>query len=195
MRPRRAHLSQRGELVKNPWRTLSTKLVYENPWIRVREDRVVRPDGNEGVYSVVSPRGVAVKVVALDAQQRVHLVRQYRYPTNFPSWEIPGGAAEPGEQPLDVARRELREEAGLEADDFTQLGGRIQTNNSILDELGFLFLARGVRQAGAPKPDPEEAFEQRTLPFEEALALADAGEIEDVMTLIGLMRTARLLGR
>lgn len=179
--------------MKNPWRTLATKLVYENSWIRVREDRVIRPDGNEGIYSVVSPRGAAVKVVALDDAQRLFLVRQYRYPTDFPSWEIPGGAAEPGEQPLDVARRELREEAGLEAQEFTQLGGRIQTNNSILDEVGYLFLARGAHRVGAPKPDPEEAFEQRMLPLDEALALVDAGEIEDVMTLIGLMRAARLL--
>jgi 8-oxo-dGTP pyrophosphatase MutT (NUDIX family) len=181
--------------VKNPWQTLETKLIYENPWIRVREDRVVRPDGKPGIYSVVSPRGVAVKVVALDTEQRVHLVRQYRYPTDFPSWEIPGGAAEPGEDPLEVARRELLEEAGIAARSFTQLGGRIQTNNSIMDETGFLFLARDLYDGGGPQPDPEEQFEQRLLPFDEALAMVDGGEIEDVMTLIGLMRLGRLLGR
>lgn len=181
--------------MKNPWRTLSSKLVYQNPWIRVREDRVIRPDGNEGIYSVVSPRGVAVKVVALDARERVHLVRQFRYPTSFPSWEIPGGAAEPGEEPREVAMRELREEAGIEARSLVQLGGRIQTNNSIMDEVGFLFLARDLVDAGGPCPDPEEQFEQAVLPFDEALALAERGEIEDVMTLIGLMRTARLLRR
>ena len=181
--------------MKNPWRTLDSKVVYQNPWIRVREDRVIRPDGKEGIYGVVSPRGVAVKTVALDAQQRVHLVRQYRYPTDFPSWEIPGGAAEPGESPIEVAKRELREEAGLEAHAFVQLGGRIQTNNSILDEVGFLYLARDVVRVGDPEPDPEESFEQRSLPFDEALALVDQGEIEDVMTIIGLLRAARALGR
>jgi 8-oxo-dGTP pyrophosphatase MutT (NUDIX family) len=181
--------------VKNPWQTVSSKLVYENRWIRVREDRVIRPDGNPGLYSVVSPRGVAVKIVALDERDRVHLVRQYRYPTDFPSWEIPGGAAEAGESPLEVARRELREEAGIDARSFVQLGGRIQTNNSILDEVGYLFLARELVDGGGPRPDPEEAFEQRLLPFEEALELADRGEIEDVMTLVGLLRAERLLRR
>ena len=181
--------------MKNPWRTLATRVVYENPWIRVREDKVVRPDGKEGIYSVVSPRGVAVKIVALDAEQRIHLVRQYRYPTDFPSWEIPGGAAEGGESPIEVAKRELREEAGIEARSFEQLGGRIQTNNSILDEVGYLFLARDLITGGAPEPDPEEAFEQRALPFEEALAMVERGEIEDVMTVVGLMRAARALGR
>jgi len=178
--------------VKNPWKTLASRSVYENPWIRVREDRVIRPDGNEGIYSVVSPRGLAVKVVAIDAQERVHLVGQHRYPTDMLSWEIPGGAAEPGEPPLVTAQRELREEAGLEARTWTQLGGRIQTNNSIMDELGFLYLARDLVSVGAPSPDAEEAFVQRLVPFAEALRMSDAGEIEDVMTLIGLMRVARL---
>jgi 8-oxo-dGTP pyrophosphatase MutT (NUDIX family) len=178
--------------MKNPWRTLATKVVYENPWIRVREDRVIRPDGKESIYGVVSPRGIAVKTVALDAQRRVHLVGQYRYPTEFASWEIPGGAAEAGESPLEVAKRELREEAGLEARDWTQLGGRIQTNNSILDEVGFLFLARELVVCD-PDPDPEELFEHRVLPLDEALALLDGGQIEDVMTVIGLMRAERFL--
>jgi 8-oxo-dGTP pyrophosphatase MutT (NUDIX family) len=186
-------LTRKAETMKNPWQTLSTQRVYENAWLSVREDRVVRPDGQQGIYGVVSPRGVAVKVVALDAQQRVHLVGQFRYPTQFASWEIPGGAAEHGEQPLDVAKRELLEEAGLGSDSWVQLGGRIQTNNSIMDEIGYVFLARDVFAAGAPRPDPEEAFEQRVLPLSEALALLDAGEIEDVMSVIGLLRLARLI--
>lgn len=181
--------------MKNPWQTLASRSVYENAWLRVREDRVVRPDGNEGIYSVVSPRGVAVKVVALDEQMRVRLVGQFRYPTQFASWEIPGGAGEPGESPLAAAQRELREEAGLAAREWTQLGGRIQTNNSILDETGYVFLARDVYEVGGPRPDPEEAFEQRTLPFSEALELAERGEIEDVLTLLGLLRAERALLR
>jgi 8-oxo-dGTP pyrophosphatase MutT (NUDIX family) len=179
--------------MKNPWKTLSTRRVYENRWMSVREDRVLRPDGQEGLYGVVSPRGIAVKIVALDSAERVHLVGQFRYPTQFASWEIPGGAAEPGESPLEVAKRELLEEAGIASHAWTQLGGRIQTNNSIMDETGFLFLARDVFAAGGPRPDAEEAFEQRVLPLSEALALVDAGEIEDVMSVVGLLRLSRML--
>lgn len=174
------------------WKTLSTRPVYENPWIRLREDRVLRPDGNEGIYSVVSPRGLAVKVVALDAERRVHLVGQHRYPTDMLSWEIPGGAAKPAESALEAGMRELREEAGIAARSWRPLGGRLQPNNSIMDELGYLFLATDLTVLAGPEPDAEEAFVQRVVPFDEALRMVDDGEIEDAMTLLGLLWVERL---
>jgi 8-oxo-dGTP pyrophosphatase MutT (NUDIX family) len=179
--------------MRNPWRTLASRVVYENPWIRVREDRVIRPDGNEGIYGVVMPHSVAVKMVALYDDQRVHLVGQYRYPTNSFSWEIPGGATKPGESTTDAARRELREEAGLGAHRLEQLGGRVTTNNSILSEIGYVYLARDLYDCGGPTPDADEAFEQRTVSLDEALGMVDSGEIEDVLSLVALMRMARLM--
>src|SRR5689334_3670051 len=94
----------------NPWKTLRSRPVYENAWIKVREDEVVRPDGKPGIYGVISPQGYAIGVVPLHEDGTVTLVGQFRYPMNEYSWEIPEGACPFDEAPVDAARRELREE-------------------------------------------------------------------------------------
>src|SRR5262245_17307219 len=99
---------------KNPWTTLSSRTVYDNLWIRVREDQVTRPDGQPGIYGVVHFKNLAVGVLAIDAEGFVHLVGQYRYVLNRYSWEIPEGGCPQGEDPLAAARRELAEETGLQ---------------------------------------------------------------------------------
>src|SRR5205085_1690176 len=138
--------SQRG-----PWRVLGTRPIYENPWIRVREDRVIRPDGQPGIYSVVEFQP-AVGIVALTENEQIYLVGQYRYPTETYSWEFVSGYCEPGEDLLEAAKRELREEAGLTATEWTALG-HSEISNSSTDQVGYIYLARGLT-AGEPHPDP-----------------------------------------
>src|SRR5215213_8892259 len=99
----------------NPWTTLDTRVVYENPWIVVREDRILRPDGQPGIYGVVHFKNTAVGVLPVDERGRVWLVGQYRYPLGEYSWEIPEGGGPESEAPEETARRELREETGLTA--------------------------------------------------------------------------------
>ncbi|NDC38040.1 MAG: NUDIX hydrolase, partial [Proteobacteria bacterium] len=95
----------------NPWKTLSSKVMYQNPWISVREDQVIRPDGSPGIYGVVETK-VATGVVALTPEHKVILVGQYRYPLQQYSWEIVEGGAEHGEDPFVAIQRELEEEVG-----------------------------------------------------------------------------------
>jgi 8-oxo-dGTP pyrophosphatase MutT (NUDIX family) len=102
------------------WHTRTSRTVYENPWIRVREDEVTRPDGSEGIFGVVDLQNEAAFVVALDESDRVLLVHIDRY-TVGSSWEIVSGGTD-GEDPLVAARRELLEEAGLEADEWVEAG-------------------------------------------------------------------------
>jgi hypothetical protein len=97
----------------NPWTTLSSRPVYDNPWIRVREDQVLRPDGLPGIYGVVQFKNRAVGVLPIDGEGRIWLVGQYRYPLKAYSWEIPEGGSGPSETPEATAHRELREETGL----------------------------------------------------------------------------------
>jgi 8-oxo-dGTP pyrophosphatase MutT (NUDIX family) len=174
----------------NPWRTLSSRVVYENAWIKVREDQVIRPDGEPGIYGVVTPTGVATGVIALGDDDQVTLVGQFRYTLSDYSWEIVEGGAQPGEEPMDAAKRELGEEAGLVASRWRALGGPVHLSNCFTDEAGYLFVAEGLSDV-EPDPDGTERLALRTVPLAEALEMVDRGEITDAMSVIGLLRLAR----
>jgi ADP-ribose diphosphatase len=173
----------------NPWQTLSSREIYQNPWLRLREDAVVRPDGQPGIYGVVETRA-ATGVVAIDAEGLVVLVGQYRYPTERYSWEIIQGGAEPGEEPLAAIKRELREEGGLAAGRWELLGAGIQLSNCFSDEIGYLYLARDLEDMGPPEPDGTEVLALKRIPFAEAVGQALNGEISDGMSVMGLLRAA-----
>lgn len=177
----------------SPWTTLATRLIYTNTWMTVREDRVLRPDGREGIYGVMEARP-ATGVVALTDQLEVWLVGQWRYPTGNYSWEIIEGGADPGELPEEAARRELLEEAGLSARDWELLGGEVHLSNCITAERAWIYLARGLALESAPTPEATERLQLRRVPLVEALRRIDSGEIVDAVSVIGLLRAARRLG-
>ncbi len=174
----------------NPWQTLSTRIVYENPWIRVREDQVIQPDGAPGIYGVVEFHG-CVGVLPIDADGNVHLVGQYRYPLQQYSWEIPEGGCHVGEEPLQAAQRELREELGLEADSL-ELLGTSHLSNSVSDEIAYFYLATNLTQHEA-RPEGSEQLEHRIVPFAEALRMVLHGEITDSLSQIAILQYAALL--
>ncbi len=167
----------------NPWTTLSSRVVYENAWIGVREDAVVRPDGERGIYGVVHFKNRAVGVLAVEGGE-IYLVGQYRYPLGRYSWEIPEGGCPEGEEPLDAARRELEEETGLRAADWRRLG-EAYLSNSVSDELAIWFLATGLTQ-GEMRPEGSEQLRVRRVPLEEALRMALSGEMTDSVSLLAL---------
>lgn len=176
----------------NPWKTLESREVYKNAWIRVREDQVIRPDGHAGIYGVVETR-LATGVVALTDAQEVYLVGQYRYTMEQYSWELPEGGSDEGEDALAAAKRELQEETGLMAREWTPLGGEIHLSNCHSSERAYLFLARGL-EVGEATPDGTEVLAVKKVPLREALDMANKGEIQDAMTLLGLHRVAQYLG-
>ena len=169
----------------NPWRTLSSEPVYDNAWIRVREDQVIRPDGRPGIYGVVHMKNRAVGVVPLHDDGTVTLVGQYRYTLDTYSWEIPEGGCPPGEDPLATAHRELLEETGLRAAEVRPLGGELHLSNSICDELGYLFVATGLTQGDAD-PEGTEKIAVRRVPFQKALDMALNGQINDHLSVTAL---------
>jgi 8-oxo-dGTP pyrophosphatase MutT (NUDIX family) len=171
---------------QSPWRRLARRTAYENAWVTVWHDDVLRPDGEPGIYGVVHYRNLAVAVVALDAEDRVVLVGQYRYTLDAWSWEIPEGGVPLGDDPLDGARRELREETGFEAAEWHELG-RIHLSNSVSDEAGILYLATGLT-AGVAAPDETEELEVQLVPFAEALAMTLDGRITDTMSVVAIQR-------
>lgn len=173
-----------SEETLNPWRTTSSKKVYENEWIGVREDAVVRPDGLPGIYGVVHFKHVAVGVLAVEGDE-VYLVGQYRYPLDAYSWEIPEGGCAGGEDPLEAARRELEEETGLRAEHWVGLG-EAHLSNSVSDEYALWFLATDLTQ-GEQRPEGSERISVRKVTLACALAMALNGEITDALSLLAIM--------
>jgi 8-oxo-dGTP pyrophosphatase MutT (NUDIX family) len=175
----------------NPWRTVSSELRYQNPWISVREDQVIRPDGKPGIYGVVESK-VAIGVVAITAAEEVLLVGQYRYPTKCYSWEIIEGGAEHGEAPEVAAARELREEAGVRARTWRSLGEELHLSNCFSAEVARLYIATDLEEVGA-EPDPTESLLIQAVPLPQVFGLVDSGAIKDALSVIGLLRYARIL--
>ncbi|HEU0235342.1 MAG TPA: NUDIX hydrolase [Candidatus Limnocylindrales bacterium] len=171
-----------------PWTRRTRTVAYSNPWLTVWHDEVTRPDGEPGIYGVAHFANLAAGVVVLDAEDRVLLVGQHRYTLDAYSWEITEGGVPDGEDPLDGARRELREETGVEAAEWHELG-RLHLSNSVTDEAAVLFLATGVTH-GLADPDGTEDLTVRWVPFTEALAMTLDGRITDAMSVVAIQRVA-----
>ncbi|MFN0111579.1 MAG: NUDIX domain-containing protein [Blastocatellia bacterium] len=169
----------------NPWQTISTREVYDNPWIRVRQDEVIRPDEQPGIYGVVHFKNKAVAVLPIDDEGCTYLVGQYRYTLNLYSWEIPEGGCPEDESPLEAAKRELLEETGLTAKHWTQLG-MAHVSNSVSDEEAIFFLATGLIQ-GEAQPEGTEQLEVLRVSFAEALRMVRAGEITDSLSVMAIL--------
>jgi 8-oxo-dGTP pyrophosphatase MutT (NUDIX family) len=176
------------EVPVGPWIRRSRRTAYENPWLTIYHDDVVRPDGEAGIYGVVHLANVAVGVVAIDARDRVALVGQWRYTLDSHSWEIPEGGVPRNESPLDGARRELREETGLSANTWREIGV-VHLSNSVSDEVAHLYLATGLAE-GAADPDGTEDLTFRWEPFDEAVAMTMDGRITDALSVLALQRVA-----
>lgn len=177
---------------ENPWQTLSSRTVYENPWISIRHEEVINPGGGAGIYGVVHMKNTATGVVPIDAEGYTYLVGQYRYTLNEYSWEIPEGGSPEGTDPLESAKRELQEETGFSAAKWTTLS-RIHTSNSVTDEAGFIYLAEELT-AGDTAPEETEDLKVWRLPLQEAVQLVMDNRITDSISIAGLLKAARLKG-
>jgi 8-oxo-dGTP pyrophosphatase MutT (NUDIX family) len=179
--------------VKNPWTTLSGEEKYDNPWINVTEYKVISPAGRNGIYGKIHFKNKAIGVIALDNEGNTWLVGQFRYALNEFAWEIPeGGGALTGD-PLEAAKRELKEETGFTAKKWSLLT-RLHTSNSVTDEEGFLFVAEDL-EAGASELEHTEAdLKVLKLPLREAVGMVLRGEITDAISMIALLMVARQRG-
>jgi 8-oxo-dGTP pyrophosphatase MutT (NUDIX family) len=175
----------RSDPPDSPWRTLGAREEYRNPWFSVTEYDVIRPDGNQGVYCVVDP-GDNVTIVALDDEARVHLIGEFLYTLQSYAWGLPTGAVERGEESLAAARRELVEEAGISAREWTLLGA-YPLSPGIVRQTSYIFLARGLT-LGEARPEATERFTHRALPLREALQEVLRGEIRSAVAVIGIWR-------
>lgn len=176
---------------KNPWTTLSVREIYENRWIKVDEHQVINPSGGNGIYGTVHFKNKAIGIIPVDEQGNTWLVGQWRFTLNEWSWEIPEGGGDPDVDPLESAKRELREETGLTAVNWKMIQ-RTHLSNSVSDEEGFIFLAEGLTQGNTELEDTEAGMKVWKLPLREALQLAIDGKITDSLSVMGLLAVARL---
>lgn len=171
-----------------PWRTLSTRPVYANKWISVREDIVGLPDGRTTIYGVVTC-GQCVGLLPFVDRDTVLLVRQYRYVAGRPTWEMPTGGVRAGETREQAAQRELAEEVGHRTRRLVHVS-TYHTSKSVVDETAHLFLAEELYPEQTA-PDEMEFIDVRAFPFDTVLRMVLDGEIVDSMTMVAVLLAAR----
>jgi 8-oxo-dGTP pyrophosphatase MutT (NUDIX family) len=170
----------------NPYTVKDRRFIYDSPWIRVREDRYQHRRGAEGRYAVCGFLRTACGVLALDDQDRVVLVGQWRYPLEIYSWELPEGGGEVSESPFEAIQRELAEETGLSAQSWEPLCF-FHPSNSSTDEEAFLFLATGLKPTEAHHSEDDEELLIHREPFQDCLRRVLSGEITDSLTVMALL--------
>jgi 8-oxo-dGTP pyrophosphatase MutT (NUDIX family) len=170
----------------NPWTVIASRPIYDNNWIGLTEYDVINPGGGKGIYGKVHFKGLAIGVVPLDEQGNTWLVGQYRFTLNAYSWEIPEGGGDMSVDPVESAKRELKEETGLIAGDWSLIQ-EMHLSNSVSDERALIFLARQLEQRES-MPEETEQLVVRKLPFEEACRMVEDGLITDSMSVAGILK-------
>lgn len=174
----------------NPWKTLSLKEVYDNRWINVSHHEVINPSGGNGIYGVVHFKNLAIGILAIDEDDMVYVVGQYRYAINQYSIELPEGGGPHDEDPLKAAQRELLEETGLKAEHW-ELFLTMHLSNSVTDEKAIIYLAKSFTQHSNALEETEDITVVK-MPFGELLNKILIGEITDAITVAAVLKYAYL---
>ncbi len=173
-------------MVKKSWTTLTNKTVYENPWLQMQHHEVINPSGGEGIYGVVHFKNYAIGIIALDDAGNTWIVGQYRYPLEQYSWELPEGGGPLTHEPLESAKRELREEVGITATRWTKLM-EMHTSNSVTDELCFVYVAQDLT-FGDTEHEETEDISVKKVHFSELVEMVMNGEIYDAITIAAVLK-------
>jgi 8-oxo-dGTP pyrophosphatase MutT (NUDIX family) len=173
-------------VTSNPWKPKSSKIIFDNPWLSVHEDEVTNPGGGISHYGKINFKNLAIGIIPLDENNNTWLIGQYRYVPDYYSWEIPMGGGPLAIDPLDSAKRELKEETGLSANNWHELM-RLHTSNSVTDEQGIIYIARELTEGETEFEETEELLIQK-LPLDEAVERVLSGEITDAISVAGLLK-------
>jgi len=173
-----------------PWTIKSSSVKYKNPWILVREDRVIRPDGKPGIFGLVTMKP-GVSVLALDKQGYVYLTQEFRYAIGQNSLEVVSGGIDEGEKPLIAAQRELKEELGIEALEWVDLG-LLNPFTSVVHSSAHLFLARKLRFSETNR-EGTEIIRMVKMPFKEAVKKVMESKITHAQTAVLILKVKGFL--
>jgi 8-oxo-dGTP pyrophosphatase MutT (NUDIX family) len=181
-------MKQRLKTYPNPWKFQANKKIYDNAWLTLEEDKVINPGGGISNYGKIHFKNIAIGVIPVDENNNTWLVGQYRYVPDCYSWEIPMGGGPLDTDPLESAKRELKEETGLTAAHWEELM-QLHTSNSVTDESGVIYIAKGLTE-GETEFEETEDLKIIKLPLEEAVQRVMDGEITDSVSVAGLLKLA-----
>ncbi|MBT8191261.1 MAG: NUDIX hydrolase [Bacteroidia bacterium] len=168
------------------WKEISKRTVYENPWIEVSESEVLNPNGKKDVYGKVHYKKETVGIIPVTRENKTILIGQHRFPTQSYSWEIPMGGVEPEEESLIAAKRELKEETGIVADEWVELLN-LETSNGITDERVKVYYCN-VMRFEENRPDETENLKMQILDFDEVFKMVMNGEIVDAISVAAILK-------
>lgn len=183
-------MKSRLKTYPSPWKFKSSKKIYDNPWLSLKEDEVINPGGGVSHYGKINFKNLAIGIIPLDKENNTWLVGQYRYVPDCYSWEIPMGGGPLDINPLKSAKRELKEETGLSATHWEELM-HLHTSNSVTDERGIVYVAKNLSE-GDTEFEETEDLKIIKLPLEEAVQRVMDGEITDSVSVAGLLKLAIL---
>jgi len=176
---------------RGPFEVTGSKQIYKNPWIEVREDQVIRPSGEKGAFGIVETLpGSAILVLTKDNE--VYLVKEFHYAQGLETYELPGGASDPGEDPLETAKRELKEETGIVAKKWTDLGF-VNPLTVVLKSPNYMFLAEELEMHEVEDPEAD-LIKLEKVPLKKALQLVLEGEITHSASVAAILKVARMKG-
>lgn len=164
---------------------LSSERKYANPWVELVHHEVLNPNGNPGIYGEIQFQNKAIGIVAVNDNEEILMVKQFRFPLGYETWEIPEGGCPLAEENLAAAKRELEEETGYTAESWESII-QLELSNSVSNETGEVFLARNLKK-GLANPEDTEDLTVAWVPLKEVLAKIFTGIIKDSVTLTGVM--------
>lgn len=177
--------------MKNPFVKLSSKLVYQNRWISVTEDAVIRPEGGNAIFGIIKMKAGST-ILALDKNYNALLIREYKYAVERPSLELVSGGIESSETPLDAAKRELYEETGAYTDDWINLG-KLDPFTTVVNSPNFMFLAKNAIFSDIYRPSSDEPLERIIVPFKDVIEMVMKADITHGASCVAILKAARLL--
>ncbi len=170
----------------SPWQTTGSRVAYDSGWMQIAEDAVITPNGTASTYSIFKLRN-GVFIFAIDDQDRINIIRGYRYPLHAWVWEVPGGGIEDHESPLEAAQKELREELGLQAESWQEIGRIHGSISGHTDDTQFIFVAKKLLHIAGSKQAEEGIDAARALTMLELQQAVVDGAIADAQSVAAIM--------
>lgn len=175
---------------KGNWTVKNSRKVYQNPWIKVVEDQVIRPDGNDGIFGVVEMKS-GTSILPIDKEGNVFLIKEYHYAVENDNLEVISGGMDNNEKPLDTAKRELLEETGIKANKWIELG-HLDPFTTAIKSKDYMFIAKDLEYLKNSLEGTEE-IEAVKVSYQEALKMVKENKITHAASVVLILRAEEYL--